>query len=68
MKSLKKSWVVSKSDLKRAYYKRPEDIKAALLDAVDQPDYPDSWPKVIPDKDKFPYSVSLFIARELSLM
>lgn len=67
VKALRNGWVVSKEDLKKAYNKRPEHIKAALLDAVDQPDYPDSWPKVIPDKDKYPYSVSLFIARELSI-
>ncbi|WP_239057557.1 hypothetical protein [Dokdonia sp. Dokd-P16] len=66
--ALKQGWVVSKKDLKNKYNKRSEDIKIALEDAVEQPDYPSSWPKVIPDKDKFPYSVSLFIARELSLM
>lgn len=68
LNALKKGWVVSKKDLKDAYNKRSADIKVALEDAVEQPDYPSSWPKVIPDKDKFPYSVSLFIARELSLV
>lgn len=66
--ALKKGWVVSKKDLKDAYNIRSSDIKIALEDAVEQPDYPSSWPKLIPDKDKFPYSVSLFIARELSLL
>lgn len=64
---LKNDWVVSKSFLKNEYGKRSNDIQQALLATVDQKDYPQEWPQKIPNCDKFPYSVALFIARELSL-
>ncbi len=66
LESIQKNLVVWKSDFKRIFNIRSVQLKSALEDVPLQKDYPKEWPTVIPNNaDVFPYSVALFIAREL---
>lgn len=66
--AIRNGWMIAKSDLKKDYNIRSEALQIAVEDASEQPDFPKQWAGKIPsDVDKFPYSVGLFIARELEL-
>lgn len=68
LEALNQDFVIKKRDLKEKFSVRPKDLKNAIEDAYDQPDYPVKWAKKIPlNTDVFPYSVALLLARELDL-